>query len=233
MGETESECTDLPLRINPMRCCPFTSPDPRARLSSLNYELTYEPDSGFYSTPRTPLKYFPRIFTIPLDRIPSISNLTVTTCTRVCFTSWWSRRQTRTVPSSGHTLHWHWMWRYGTRGPPTGHSVFERYRGLGEYRTVVVEDCRSLAYDEALELVGMERLRSSANHLLRPVPSIGYPRRVRVNRSWSLNPISKLASNTDVDAPFKIFREEEDKYQAPTECSSPRRVVKSIQHLGR
>ncbi len=54
--------------------------DDRARLSSLNYEI--KRDTNW----RGPSEQFPIIFTIPLNKIPTVTTLTVTTFTQIIFT---------------------------------------------------------------------------------------------------------------------------------------------------
>ncbi len=89
MGESESDCAEFLAELSSAVLPSIHLADPSARLSNLNFELTYDPNGGYFPSnpgPCTPLKSIPIVFPIPLDRIPTVSNLTVTTCTLVRFT---------------------------------------------------------------------------------------------------------------------------------------------------
>ncbi len=63
-----------------MRCSPSTSPIP---ILPFRHSTTI---SSRVLIGTAGSKRFPNIFTIPLDRIPTISSLTVSTCTQLLFT---------------------------------------------------------------------------------------------------------------------------------------------------
>ncbi len=82
MGSNEDKCADEFLGDFSRALLPTSEFGHRPHLSSLSYELWHEQNSHF-KFPNN--RNFPKTFTIPLDRIPYVSTLTLTTCTRVIF----------------------------------------------------------------------------------------------------------------------------------------------------
>ncbi len=127
--------------------------DPSAPLSSLTYKLKCDANGEDHS------HIFPLVFAIPLDRIPTVSTLTVTTCTSQVLFSWDED---------------------DTSGNSESCSLREiqfggcKNMGIGDLRSafhslstevwdvlerVVVENCRHLGYEKVLEIVGKEKLQ--------------------------------------------------------------------------
>ncbi len=158
MGDNESTCAELLSQLS-TALLPTQLADPRARLSHLDYEFTYDPNGGyFHSSHRTPLRLFPRIFPIPLERIPTVTNLIIT---QVIFA---------------------WEGTFDATGNNEPCALREiRFSGcqdmeIGDFRLeldslstedwdnlerVVVENCAYLNYEEVLEVVVKEKLRYS------------------------------------------------------------------------
>ncbi len=179
-GETETESTELELlSAISAALLPNHLNDPlaRRRLSSLNYKTKYNPRIAALKSPQSPLDEFPNIFTvtrtIPLDRVLTVSMLTLTTLAR-----------TRTFFTCGGQIA---GGNGGSGGGPGGSGpascrlrelrfigcedmmiedlefAVQSLRDSGVWDTtierVAVEFCDSLAYAEVLGVVGKERLR--------------------------------------------------------------------------
>jgi len=157
MRRSESECTEFLSDLS-VALLPNHFADPRACLSSLSYEFTYTP-CDFYSIGHlkpTPLKMFPRIFTVPLDRIPTVSNLTLTMCTQMCFTreNYVGGCRLREIRFSG------------CEHLEIGdlRSAVQSLKGVQAWNSVeriVVEGCSLLDYSVVLDVIGSEKLRYS------------------------------------------------------------------------
>ncbi len=151
MGDSEIESTKL-LNDCSHSLLPVYLANDRARLSSLNYDIKRDADWN------APSELFPIVFTIPLDKVPTVSSLTITTFTRVVFT--------RAVGGGAN----------GSSEPCRLREV--RFSGcedmgIGDFRSavqslgtdiwdtlvrVVVANCRQLGYEEVLEVVGDGKL---------------------------------------------------------------------------
>ncbi len=161
--ESEAECAEL-MRDLSCAVLPVGVADPHASLTSLHYKITYDAKDEF-TLLRTRLGTFPKIFTIPLDKIPTVSTLTITARTRTLFTR---EAQAGVVGSSEKC------------GLQEVHFVGCDYMEIEDFRSsiqslkdievwesierIVVEYCDSLEYDEALEVVGIQRLRMPRLH---------------------------------------------------------------------
>jgi len=172
-GETETESTELLSAIS-AALFPnhFNDPLARRRLSSLNYKTKYNPRIAALKSPQSPLDEFSKIFTvtIPLDRVPTVSILTLTTLAR-----------TRTFFTHGGQIVGGNGGSGGGSGPASCRLRELRFIGCedmmiedlqfavqslknaGVWDTtierVAVEFCDSLAHAEVLGVVGKERLR--------------------------------------------------------------------------
>jgi len=123
----------------------------RSRLVSLDYKLAYEvPQSRNVTWSVTP---FPRTFTTPLDRIPNVSTLTVSTFTRICFTQGGSF-----APCGLQELRLHGC---GEMDGGDLQDMIQSFKDAGAWETIKrfeVKDCKALDYETALEAIGKERL---------------------------------------------------------------------------
>ncbi len=165
MGESEKERIKLISHLS-YALLQNDVADPCAPLSSLNYKITYEADSTSGSSATTPgTSLFPSMFIVPLERIPTISTLTLTTCTpgRIFFfaregtlktNDGIERCRLREIRFSGCED-------MGIEDLQTA-VITLKFSGAWEnLERVVVEYCDSLEYDAVLETVGKERLRYS------------------------------------------------------------------------
>ncbi len=123
-----------------------------SRLTSLHYKLAYEVRQSHNVTwSVTPL---PRTFTIPLDRIPNVSTLTVSTFTRIRFT-----RGGSFTPCGLQELRLHGC---GEIDGGDLQEMIQSFKDAGAWETIKrfeVKDCKALDYETVLEAIGKERLR--------------------------------------------------------------------------
>lgn len=133
-------------------------PDPvvHRKLTALTFKLTCRiPGPGEFMRQRTlNLKMLPRTFTIPLDEIPRVSSLTLSTFTRAVFT-----RNETSAPSGLREL------RFKECESLVGGEVertVQSLKDVGAWHNLerfVVEDCKALEYGVALDVIGREKLR--------------------------------------------------------------------------
>ncbi len=172
--ESEAECAEL-MRDLSCAVLPVGVADPHASLTSLHYKITYDAKDEF-TLLRTRLGTFPRIFTIPLDKIPTVSTLTITARTRTLFTR---EAQAGVVGGSEkcglqevHFVGCDYMEIEDFRSSIQSLKDIEVWESIEQ---IVVEYCDSLEYDEALEVVGIQRLRMRDSTGARPSSSLLRP----------------------------------------------------------
>ncbi len=169
MGKDEGESTQsltgllralLPLHLS----------DPHARLSSLSYKLWHDIESEFRAGPldgSLKFKEFPGFFSIPVDRIPTVSTLTVTTCTCVLFTREGGGAQANGGRPGSSTRNEQCLLREMSfvacenMEQEDFHLSVQSLKDVDAWNTlerVVVENCCRLPYEGVLAVVGEERL---------------------------------------------------------------------------
>ncbi|KLO06372.1 hypothetical protein SCHPADRAFT_986544 [Schizopora paradoxa] len=123
----------------------------RPQLSSLICEILFDPP------PLTKFRIssddLPGTFEIPLDRVPNLASLALTTFTQVRFS-----RERSVEPCRLRELHFQGCSRMD------GLAAIQSLKDIGVWESVgrvVVEDCTSFKYEEALDAIGKERLRFS------------------------------------------------------------------------
>lgn len=154
MGHNEKECTNI-LTDCSYAVLPVYVAHPNTPLSSLNYNLVKSVDWNGGS------KRFPNIFTIPLDRIPTISSLTVSTCTQLLFTCASDgaiAMNSYRMPCSLREVRF-----VGCRDMQIGdfQSAVQSLKDAeiwDSIELVVVEGCYYLDYNGVLDVIGKERL---------------------------------------------------------------------------
>lgn len=150
MADSEAECTKL-LSGCSYDLLPIYLTDPQARPSLLKYNLTKNAE---WEDPPEP---FPMVFTIPLDRFPTISSMSISAGVQVYFVRGfeevtpWNLREIR-FSGCMYLDIGYFQWAVKSLRDVWAWDTMER---------VILENCCSLDYNEVLEVVGQERLHYS------------------------------------------------------------------------
>ncbi len=194
----------LPIHIADSFACP--------NLSSLKYKITCNANREDTSKQHIPLRTLPVTFTYPpLDRIPTISTLTITTCTRMCF-----NREGELGRANGDEKSYSGRLRdvqfLGCEVMKNAdfQTAIQSLRGDEAWETierVVVEYCPSLDYDAALEVVGKEKLRNSShstNPTLRHLTDASSVSKKQSRPVTAIDEGELSSTDSDGDTPFKV-----------------------------
>lgn len=161
MEEDESKHAELLSGLS-VALFPTHFDDNLSRLSSLSFLITHEPDPTD-DTPQN-VKNFPKMFIIPLGRVPTVSTLVVTTCTQITFNRECHARpngkklKINSKPSCLREIRF-----CGCEDLNIGdlRIAVHSLKGIGYWgalEKVTIEDCSALNYKEAVAVVGKEKL---------------------------------------------------------------------------
>ncbi len=158
-GVDEKESTEL---LTGLSNTLLASNPTHHHLKSLSYELLCpcSPNYGTLHKLYREVNVFTRTFTIPLDRIPNVSSLTLTTFAQTFFTRGESSIAGRSNPCSLREVRFRDCARTDCRNILQG--TIRSLNDVGAWDTLerfVVEDCNGLDYETALNAVGTEKLR--------------------------------------------------------------------------
>lgn len=158
MGENERECAEMLSNLW-STFLPTVVGSPLARLSYLDYKIKHDVDdtqSPPAPAPAPALKAFPKIQIIPLDTIPTVSTLTLTTCTPCVLFTRESKVGARPNRLQELRLRGCELMEAGDL-----HAAVESLKEVEAWEAinrVVVEGCDLLKYDRALEVNGKKKL---------------------------------------------------------------------------
>lgn len=236
MGDTnENERAELLADLS-RAVLPAQVADPLARLASLNYNLTCSDWKDASIHPRYDVqRTFPTIFTIPLDRIPTVSTLTMTTCTRMHFT----REKQVGAYGVSEACRLRDVRFIGCRGMEIDEfqSAVQSLRDIDAWETterVVVEDClfSCFRYLAALRAVEESRLPKPSGSEHSPLLSSNrFDSYKKLSQVFTPIVIEREDSKPDDEAPFEKTFEKKAKTRGTRKViansSDPKHVFSS------